>query len=275
MRDIIWIFGGAIAFALDPIALLGCIIAGTLTRKIGWAIMAGIGWAFSLFVFFLAPLASASHSEISTTTLVSSIIGSIIATSIVFLISATVRKSREKPKKNESLQDRKTKFEQNQTYTREEIHKALGGGAVSYLPSVDNVITCICLDKKLNPKAPNVILPGTGKQIEAKAEWLSRQQDALPAFVKFETNKWQYRGKYKVVFYSKEKQYIDYYSKQTSRDDITSVIKLRKQLHSKTEENIPNDGRTRCLECGTPYDLNDYREGAKEIFCSTCKEKLN
>ena len=121
-------------------------------------------------------------------------------------------------------------FIEKKNYTREEIHEALGGGTESYLPSVDKVITCICLNPDLNPKAPNVILPGTGKQIEAKAEWISSQKNALPAFVKKGTNKWKYRGKYKVVFYSKEKQYIDYYSEQTGRNDITSVIKLKKEI---------------------------------------------
>lgn len=38
---------------------------------------------------------------------------------------------------------------------------------------------------------------------------------------------------------------------------------------------IVNDGKTRCPNCGTPYDLNDYRDDVLEIFCSACKTKLN
>ena len=33
--------------------------------------------------------------------------------------------------------------------------------------------------------------------------------------------------------------------------------------------------KTRCPNCGTPYDPNDYRDDVLEIFCSACKTKLN
>ena len=40
-------------------------------------------------------------------------------------------------------------------------------------------------------------------------------------------------------------------------------------------EIIVDDGKTRCPSCGSPYDLNDYREDVSEIFCSACKAKIN
>ena len=48
----------------------------------------------------------------------------------------------------------------------------------------------------------------------------------------------------------------------------------KKQESISQEEVVTNDGQTRCPECGTPYDLNDYRKDIAEIFCSACKAKL-
>ena len=40
------------------------------------------------------------------------------------------------------------------------------------------------------------------------------------------------------------------------------------------EEDIIDDGKTRCPECRTPYDIRDYRKDASEILCSACKTRL-
>lgn len=56
------------------------------------------------------------------------------------------------------------------------------------------------------------------------------------------------------------------------RQSVSQKIEERKE--EKKNRPIPDDGKTRCPECGTPYDLNDYREDVEEIFCSTCKAKL-
>ncbi|MFA5689346.1 MAG: hypothetical protein WC959_09410 [Kiritimatiellales bacterium] len=49
----------------------------------------------------------------------------------------------------------------------------------------------------------------------------------------------------------------------------------KKQEFTAPDKVIINDGRTRCPECGAPYDIKDYRDDVAKIFCSTCKAQLN
>lgn len=63
---------------------------------------------------------------------------------------------------------------------------------------------------------------------------------------------------------------------------VLSFASLRADKHiwkKAAESNEPieiivDDGKTRCPNCGTPYDLNDYRDDVSEIFCSSCKNKI-
>jgi hypothetical protein len=119
-------------------------------------------------------------------------------------------------------------FNLKSKYTRKEIHNALGGGDTSYLPSVKGQITCICLNPKLNPDAPRVILPGTGQQIEIKAECLCEQRNSLPTFIKRKVNEWEYMGEFFVKSFTMDKKEIQEIAKQSGRTDITRIIILSK-----------------------------------------------
>ena len=54
----------------------------------------------------------------------------------------------------------KPSFQISRSYTRNQIHKVLGGNLEQYLPTVDGRVVCACLQSKYNPEAPDVILVG-------------------------------------------------------------------------------------------------------------------
>ena len=85
-------------------------------------------------------------------------------------------------------------FKLDERYTRDEIHDQVGGSQLSYLPTKNCIITCICLSKKKNPDAPHVILAGDGKRNLQSAKWLAGQTSELPVFLKESSNNWIYKG---------------------------------------------------------------------------------
>lgn len=89
-------------------------------------------------------------------------------------------------------------------YTREEIAQELGGSAIEFLPNVNGRVVCACLRTDLNPDAPQIILPGFGKQIQASAEALCKQHDPIPVFIKRRVNEWEYVGDFAVERYSQD-----------------------------------------------------------------------
>jgi hypothetical protein len=117
-------------------------------------------------------------------------------------------------------------FERQKTDTREQIHAALGGNPRAYLPVKGGRVVAGCFSPKLNPGAPEVILPGTGKQIEASAEVLARQAEPIPVFLKDATNRWRYVGDYRCVGLSRDKAEIEALAKKAGRDDVTCVLRL-------------------------------------------------
>lgn len=48
----------------------------------------------------------------------------------------------------------------SEAYTRDDIHKELGGSVQSFLPTVNGEVVCACLSRKMNPNAPHEILVG-------------------------------------------------------------------------------------------------------------------
>ena len=84
-------------------------------------------------------------------------------------------------------------------YTRDEIHKQLGGSKRSYLPTVSGHVVAACLKPELNPRAPNVVLCGNGPIIASAGIALSKQHDPLPVFIKRGIKRWEYRGNFKVI----------------------------------------------------------------------------
>ncbi len=89
-------------------------------------------------------------------------------------------------------------FIERNFYTRQHIHEKLGGGIQSYLPTLNGNVVCACLSRTLNPRAPDVILVGSGTNVFKTAEILSRQTGPVPVFIKEAVNSWRYEGLYAV-----------------------------------------------------------------------------
>lgn len=83
-------------------------------------------------------------------------------------------------------------------YTRDEIHRQVGGSKVSCLPTVDGMVVAACLLTRLSPQAPAVVLCGQGVRTGPTSRLFARQQGALPVFIKQAAHRWRYHGLFRV-----------------------------------------------------------------------------
>lgn len=70
------------------------------------------------------------------------------------------------------------------TYTRDEIHAAVGGSKQSYIPTVDGSVVAVCVKPGLNPRAPRELLCGTGPVIAKTGALLAATPHQVPVFIK-------------------------------------------------------------------------------------------
>ena len=117
-------------------------------------------------------------------------------------------------------------FELGRTYTRDEIHDAVGGSKQSYLPTKDGRVGCACLTTKENPDAPDVVLVGDGEVIIASAEQYAVQVDPVPTFWKRAVGEWEYVGQYRVVRTSREPSEVARRAGAADRDDVVMILFL-------------------------------------------------
>jgi hypothetical protein len=117
-------------------------------------------------------------------------------------------------------------FENGKTYTREDIHRQLGGDVQSYLPHVGGQVVAACLRPDTNPDAPRVILPGTGEGIERSADLLVGQKTPVPTFLKRRSGEWEYVGDFVVERWSQDSAELAEHSRRSGRNDISRVIHM-------------------------------------------------
>lgn len=118
-------------------------------------------------------------------------------------------------------------FQFGSCYTRQEIHEKIGGGIQDYLPHVKGKVVCGCFRKDTNPGAPDIVLPGKGRDIERWAAVFREQRNPVPIFIKQDTNEWQYVGDYLVDRWSNDKQVIAIHEPISRTGRVTSVLFLR------------------------------------------------
>jgi hypothetical protein len=123
------------------------------------------------------------------------------------------------------------KFELGESYTRAEISARLGGSLQSYLPRRAGRVVCGCFNPVDNPELPDIVLPGSGPEIEAAAAEY-RKQYPVPIFLKVVTNCWRYVGNYQVASWSVDRAEIEKHQirsgrKPRGRDRITQILKLQ------------------------------------------------
>ncbi|MCD4505038.1 hypothetical protein LQR30_13105 [Chromobacterium piscinae] len=90
-------------------------------------------------------------------------------------------------------------FEKGKSYTREEIHAAVGGNKHSYLPRYKGRVVAGCLRPDLNPDAPEVILCNSCPPERAAGEQLASQGGEIPVFLKQGADSWTYQGLFRVA----------------------------------------------------------------------------
>jgi hypothetical protein len=89
-------------------------------------------------------------------------------------------------------------FEINKNYTREFIHTACGGSKQAFLPTKNGRVVAACLRTDLNPQAPEVIICDGSASARAAGRTLSGQDDAIPVFIKMETDAFRFVGLFAV-----------------------------------------------------------------------------
>ena len=122
-------------------------------------------------------------------------------------------------------------FDLGKTYTRTEIHDALGGGVQDYLPHVRGVVVCGCFNPDLNPDAPDVVLPGFGPAIERWADAFAQQGTAVPCFLKRATNAWEYVGEFRVRELSRSQVEIERWASAAHREGDVSMVLHMEEVH--------------------------------------------
>jgi hypothetical protein len=100
-------------------------------------------------------------------------------------------------------------FQLGTKYTRDYIASIAGGDPVPYLPQdPTGRVVAGCYRPDLNPDVPDIVLPGTGSQIEASAREYRNGRYAIPTFVKLAQNGWLYVGMYIVKDFSDDPKEI-------------------------------------------------------------------
>ena len=127
------------------------------------------------------------------------------------------------------MTDRRSTFERGKVYSRATIQRVLGGGVQDYLPHADGKVVAGCFSKDLNPQAPNVILPGTGPEIERWARVFAEQRTPVPVFIKQRSNEWYCMGNFRCVRLADDDITIREHSARADRDDVTMVLFLERQ----------------------------------------------
>lgn len=119
-------------------------------------------------------------------------------------------------------------------YTREEIARMTGGGSEQdYMPNKDGMVLCLCLTQEYNPQGPQVVLVGTGPNVEREAEMFCAQKTAVPVFFKQRAHVWEYVGDYACVRWTDDPEEISAHEESSGRRNLKKVIFLgRANEHS-------------------------------------------
>lgn len=120
-------------------------------------------------------------------------------------------------------------FKKGDYYTRNEIHKFIGGGVQDFLPHKDGVVICACVTSEMNPHLPDVILVGQGAQVPRWARVFAEQKEYIPLFVKRASSNWEYIGNYRVRSLSDDAKEIARQEYFSGRFDVVLVLNLERE----------------------------------------------
>ena len=114
-------------------------------------------------------------------------------------------------------------------FTKKEVDKKTAGG-ISYIRTKGNQIMGLAVNKKKNPKAPNIItVSNKGDQIIKKAELLANCNHSFPVYLKLGDNQWMYKGNFIVNRYSHDSTDIQEYHGKRTVEKIHGILFLEKK----------------------------------------------
>lgn len=121
-------------------------------------------------------------------------------------------------------------FEVGKDYSRETIHSICGGSKQAFLPVKRGKVVAACLRPDLNPQAPEVIVCDGGAAARAAGRTLARQTDAIPVFIKRESDSFRYVGQFAVIESLTTPLDCAPYARNTSftAAQVSRVIKLKR-----------------------------------------------
>jgi hypothetical protein len=122
-------------------------------------------------------------------------------------------------------------FDLNKDYRREDIHQLVGGNKESFLPAHRGKIVAACLRADLNPKAPEYIVCNSGSAARAAGNTLSRQADAIPVFIRQDSDRYRFVGNFAVQESYTTQADCAPFAQGTgfTASQVSRVIKLRPQ----------------------------------------------
>ena len=119
-------------------------------------------------------------------------------------------------------------MESTNILTKKQVDQRTAGG-ISYIRTKGNQVMGLAVNKKKNPKAPNIItVSNKGGQIIKKAELLANCGHPVPLYLKLSKNQWFYKGEYIVERYSTELQDIQQYHGNRPESEIHGILFLKK-----------------------------------------------
>ncbi len=113
-------------------------------------------------------------------------------------------------------------------FTAKEVSAQTAGGD-SYIRTKNNVVRGLAITLEKNPEAPDIIIVGDGARIKENAELFKQTITPVKTFIKHDTDKWEYVGRYKVKYYSKSNADIEKYRKHRPRNRVTGILFLEKK----------------------------------------------
>ncbi len=153
---------------------------------------------------------------------------------------------------------------EGQNHTRDQIHATLGGTTQSYLPVVGGRVVCACLEPKLNPGVPKVIILGTGPTIEKTADLLIGQKGPIPVLLRQGSNAGRYVDEFEVAPRRFSTADFDVQRMRSEPAGITRVIRTRSRvpLHParSTAEVLASASRHANPSRGAKYTSRSFRQ---------------
>lgn len=112
-----------------------------------------------------------------------------------------------------------------QFLSNKEVSQKLAGGD-DFIRTKDGQVKGLAIRPDLNPEAPEIIVVGTGPRRERNVKLLLNSGDAVPAYIKRDTDKWKYLGNYRATAYRTDRKTIEAHRHKRPRKDIAGILSL-------------------------------------------------